>query len=109
MANRRRARITPTDSWPELQLLLLLADQENYEVIRPVVLFGFTPLERSQDAGISARRIYRKAQHFEQYGLPGLLKAEEQSRPGHSSGALAQFRRRRSGPSSARFRDDYAG
>ena len=48
MANRRRARITPTDSWPELQPLLLFPDQEDYEVIRPVVLFGFTPLERSQ-------------------------------------------------------------
>jgi hypothetical protein len=55
MANRRRARIIPTDSWPELQPLLLFPDQESYEVIRPVVLFGFTPLERSQETGVSAR------------------------------------------------------
>src|SRR5687767_7474884 len=27
MANRRRARITPTDSWPELQPLLLFSDE----------------------------------------------------------------------------------
>ncbi len=47
MANRRRARIIPTDSWPELQPLLLFPDQEAYEVIRPIVLSGFTPLERS--------------------------------------------------------------
>jgi DNA-directed RNA polymerase specialized sigma24 family protein len=78
MANRRRARIIPTDSWPELQPLLLFPDQEDYEVIRPVVLFGFTPLERSQETGVSARSIYRKAQRFEQHGLPGLLEAEEE-------------------------------
>jgi len=78
MANRRRARSIPTDFWPELQPLLLFADQEAYEVIRPVVLFGFTPLERSQETGVSARSIYRKAQRFEQHGLPGLLEAEEQ-------------------------------
>jgi putative transposase len=78
MAIRRRARITPTDSWPELQPLLLYPDQEDYEVIRPVVLFGFTPLERSQETGVSARSIYRKAQRFEQYGLPGLLETDEQ-------------------------------
>src|SRR5215212_86786 len=78
MANRRRARIIPTDYWPELQPLLLFPDQEAYEVIRPVVLFGFTPLERSQETGVSARSIYRKAQRLEQQGLPGLLEAEEQ-------------------------------
>lgn len=79
MANRRRARIIPIDFWPELQPLLLFPDQEAYEVIRPVVLFGFTPLERSQETGVSARSIYRKVQRFEQHGLPGLLEAEEQS------------------------------
>src|SRR5688572_19823614 len=79
MANRRRARIIPTEYWPELQPLLLFPDQEAYEVIRPVVLFGFTPLERSQETGVSARTIYRKAQHFEQHGLPGLLEAEERA------------------------------
>ena len=57
MANRRLARIIPTDSWPELQPLLLFPDQEVYEVIRPVVLFGFTPLERAQETGVSARSI----------------------------------------------------
>jgi putative transposase len=77
MAIRRRARITPTEYWPELQPLLLYPEQEDYEVIRPVVLFGFTPLERSQETGVSARSIYRKAQRFEQHGLPGLLEAEE--------------------------------
>jgi len=79
MANRRRARITPTDSWPGLQPLLLFPDQEAYEVIRPVVLFGFTPLERSQETGVSARSIYHKAQRFEQHGMPGLLEAEERA------------------------------
>ena len=70
MANRRRARIIPTDFCPELQPLLLFADQEAYEVIRPVVLFGFTPLERSQETGVSARSIYREAQRFEQHRPP---------------------------------------
>jgi hypothetical protein len=54
-------RIEPTDDWPYLQLQLEWPEQEEYEVVRPVVLFGFTPAERAQEAGLFASTIYRKA------------------------------------------------
>jgi hypothetical protein len=69
MAHRKHARIEPTDNWPYLQLQFDWPEQEEYEVIRPVVLFGFTPAERAQQTGISASTIYRKTSRFERPGI----------------------------------------
>ncbi len=77
MAARTLARIEPTDDWAYLQLQFEWPEQEAYEAVRPVVLFGFTPAERAQQTGISASTIYRKAQRFEQLGIRGFLEPEE--------------------------------
>jgi hypothetical protein len=69
MPLRKLARIEPTDDWPYLQLQFEWPEQEAYEVVRPVVLFGFTPAERAQQTGISASTIYRRATRFEQLGI----------------------------------------
>jgi hypothetical protein len=44
----KRARMEPTEDWTELQLRFNWPEQCGYELIRPVVLFGFTPAERAQ-------------------------------------------------------------
>ena len=79
MPPRKLARIEPTDDWPYLQLQFEWPEQEEYEVVRPVVLFGFTPAERAQQTGISASTIYRKATRFEQLGIRGFLEPEPEA------------------------------
>jgi putative transposase len=79
MPPRKLARIEPTDDWPYLQLQFEWPEQEAYEAVRPVVLFGFTPAERAQQTGISASTIYRKATRFEQLGIRGFLEPEPEA------------------------------
>src|SRR3954464_2050967 len=79
MPPRKLARIEPTDDWPYLQLQFEWPEQEAYEVVRPVVLFGFTPAERAQQTGLSASTIYRKATRFEQLGIRGFLEPEPEA------------------------------
>ena len=73
----RRSRIEPTEDWPELQLSFHWPEQTGYELIRPVVLFGFTPAERAQQTGMAARTIARKAHRFDTVGMQGLFETEE--------------------------------
>jgi hypothetical protein len=74
---RKRPRIEPTDDWSELQLRFDWPEQGGYELIRPVVLFGFSAAERARQTGVSARTIYRKVGCFDARGMQGLLEAEE--------------------------------
>ena len=73
----RRSRSEPTEDWAALQLRFQWPEQTGYELIRPVVLFGFTAAERARQTGISARTIARKANRFDTLGLQGLAAAEE--------------------------------
>ncbi len=50
--------------------------QINYEVIRPVILWGVTPKERGAETGVSPRAIYYRANLFDQAGMASLLPTE---------------------------------
>ena len=69
----KRPRRRPTDEWSELQPAFQWPEQRTYELIRPVVLFGQPPAERSEQTGVSPRTIYRQAESFERSGFAGLL------------------------------------
>ena len=73
----KRTRIEATEDWTELQLRFNWPEQIGYELIRPVVLFGFTPAERAQQTGMPARTIARKATRFDTLGMQGLFETEE--------------------------------
>lgn len=75
MPTRRPAPIPPTDDWVQLRLLCTWPEQETYELIRPVVLFGQSPAERARQTGVSRRSIYRKLAGFVQIGMAGLAPA----------------------------------
>lgn len=68
----KRQRIEPTDDWQQLSLLITWPEQLAHELIRPVVLFGFTPGERPHQTGNSARTIHRKADRFGAHGMASL-------------------------------------
>jgi hypothetical protein len=77
MPARKRERIEPTDDWSQLQLRLDWPEQAGYELIRPVVVFGHSPVDRAQQTSTSSRSIYRKVARFDQLGMESLFEVEE--------------------------------
>src|SRR5215212_10567354 len=76
MARHKRAQLAPTDDWHQLQFQLDWPEQQRYELIRPVVVFGSPPVERAKQTGVSARTIYRKVSRFDELGMQSLFEAE---------------------------------
>jgi putative transposase len=76
MPKRRYERHEPTHDWQQIQPLLKDTAQINYEVIRPVILWGVTPRERGAETGVSPRTIYYRANLFDQAGMASLLPPE---------------------------------
>jgi hypothetical protein len=56
---RLRRRVEPTDEWEQIELLCGWPEQRDYELIRPLVLFGAPADGRSQEAGASSGRSRR--------------------------------------------------
>jgi len=73
---RDRRRVEPTDEWEALASLFLWPEQENYEVIRPLVLFGSPVAERAQQTGVSERTLYRRTSRFEDEGMESLFDSQ---------------------------------
>jgi len=79
---RKRVRTPATDAWDDLQLHFVWLEQYQYELIRPVVLFGLTPADRGDQTGVAARTIARRADGFAAEGFAGLRdKAQPQRLP----------------------------
>src|SRR5215203_31349 len=73
----RRWRIEPTDEWEQVELLCGWPEQRDYELIRPLVLFGAPADGRSQETGASSgRTLRRKAVLFEAEGMESLFGSE---------------------------------
>ena len=56
-SNRRRRRVEPTDEWDQIELLCGWPEQREYELIRPLVLFGSPAAERAKETGYVQRWI----------------------------------------------------
>ena len=63
----------PTNDWEQLQLLTTSAEQRTYELIRPVVLFGQSPAERTRETGAPQRTLYRQVARFATDGMASLF------------------------------------
>ncbi len=77
---RKRERIEPTHEWEQLVPLFEWPEQENYEVIRPLVLFGEPVTERSEETGVSERTLYRRVEGFKREGMESLFGTEKARR-----------------------------
>ena len=77
---RRRRRAEPTEEWERLVPLFEWPEQEGYEEIRPLVLFGSPVAERAVEIGASASTLYRRADRFEAEGMESLFGAEAAKR-----------------------------
>src|SRR6266851_7724169 len=78
MPGPKRVRRERTDEWASIQQRTLWPEQELYEQIRPLLLFGETAGERAKETGAAARTLSRKADEFERYGMQSLFSSGEQ-------------------------------
>ena len=70
---RRRRRVEPTDDWEQLELLARWPEQRDYELIRPIVLFGVSAAERAAETGAASERtLFRRAARFKAEGMESL-------------------------------------
>ncbi len=64
-----RPRCQPTDEWDQLRLLVTSPEQEAYELLRPIVLFGQPIRARAQESAGPERSLRRKAARFASAGM----------------------------------------
>lgn len=82
MAGKRR-RVEPIDEWGQLELLLKWPEQREYELIRPVVVFGGSVAERAHQTGAASEStIRRRADLFDEGGMEPLFATEKAKRRG---------------------------
>jgi putative transposase len=85
MAGRRRRRVEPTEEWDQIELLLKWPEQREYELLRPLVVFGGSVAGRARETeAASERTLRRKADLFDEDGMASLFGSEP-----------AKFQRRR--------------
>jgi putative transposase len=73
MPARKRKRRERTHDWHEIQQQTLWPEQEAYERLRPIVLFGETAAERAKETGASERTLHYQADQFERFGMASLF------------------------------------
>lgn len=73
MPSRKRNRREPTQNWQDIQQATLWPEQEVYERLRPIVLFGETAAKRAKETGASERTLHYQAALFEQEGMASLF------------------------------------
>lgn len=71
-----RPRHDPTDDWVQVRLLVASPEQETYELLRPIVLFGRPPSVRARETGVPERTLRRKAARFEATGMRSLFELD---------------------------------
>src|SRR5712692_672212 len=76
MPKRKRLRRERTHDWQEIKQYTLWPEQEQYERLRPVILFGETAAERAKEIGTSERTLHDQARLFEQEGMASLFHKE---------------------------------
>ena len=90
MPGPKRARREPTSEWASIKQWTLWPEQELYEEIRPIVLFGQTPGERAKEINAAQRTLSRKADAFEQYGMQSLFSSQEPREQAETSRSLPE-------------------
>jgi len=78
MPGPKRIRRERTDEWASIKQWTLWPEQELYEQIRPLVLFGETAGERAKEIDVPQRTLARKAGEFERSGMQSLFSSGEQ-------------------------------
>jgi putative transposase len=79
--NGRRRRVEPTEEWEQIELLCGWPEQRDYELIRPLVLFGSPASERAEETGVASERtLQRSVARFDAEGMESLFGSEHARR-----------------------------
>ena len=73
MPGSSRPRRDPTDAWDQLRLLVTSPEQETYELLRPIVLFGQPAAARARETGMPERTLRRRVVRFAAIGMRSLF------------------------------------
>jgi len=73
----KRPRRERTHDWGKIKQWTLWPEQQVYEHLRPIVLFGETAEERAKETNAAQRTLSRKADDFEQHGMLSLFSSEK--------------------------------
>lgn len=73
MVHAKRRPVEPTEEWAQLRLFVRSPEQELYEALRPMVLFGRTPALRAHETGHAERTLRRRADAFDALGMASLF------------------------------------
>lgn len=73
MGKPKRQLQQPTEHWEQLELLFTSPQQRQYELIRPVVLFGQPAAERARETNHPQRTVSRHAKLFLEHGMASLF------------------------------------
>lgn len=73
MTGPKRPERVFTDDWEQLRLYAASPEQQTYELLRPIVLFGRTPAARARETGVPERTLRRKADRFDVHGMTSLF------------------------------------
>jgi hypothetical protein len=71
--SHRRRRVEPTEEWEQIELLCAWPEQREYELIRPLVLFGGPASGRVEETSAASKgTLQRKVARFEAEGMVSL-------------------------------------
>lgn len=81
MGENGSRRVESTEEWEQIELLCNWSEQRDYELIRPLVLFGFSAKERASETGAASERtLQRRTARFEVEGIESLFGSEHARR-----------------------------
>ncbi len=94
MPRFKRVRRAHTDDWEQLRLFVGSPEQESYELLRPIVLFGQSPRRGAAATGVAERTLRRKADCFDAEGMASLFEAPPSPAPTDRRRVPTHIRRR---------------
>jgi len=68
-----QAWLKAMEEWLDLRTRCPWPEQQRYEVLRSVVLFGHSPAERALETGVPRSTLYQRARRFKELGMISLF------------------------------------
>ena len=84
MPTHKRKRRERTHDWQDIEQAMHWPEQEVYERLRPILLFGETAGQRAKEINAAQRTLSRKADDFERDGMRNLFSSEEPREQGET-------------------------
>lgn len=90
MPRRKRKQREHTEDWQTIQQYTLWPEQTAYELLRPVVLFGDSAIQRAKETGEPRTTLERKADDFDDQGMVSLFASKPRKQPQETARSLPE-------------------